>query len=41
MAKKSNTISKRYNKTEILDALAEKAEISRKQAGAVLEGLGR
>lgn len=40
MAKKSNTITKRYNKTEILDALAEKAEISRKQAGAVLEGLG-
>lgn len=39
MAKKSNTITERYNKTQILDAIAEKTELSRKQVGAVLDEL--
>lgn len=40
MATKIKAIDARYNKTQILDAIAEKTELSRKQVGAVLEELG-
>ncbi len=40
MAKKPTTIEAKYNKTQILDSIAESTELSRKQVGAVLEELG-
>jgi len=40
MAKKPTTITAKYNKTQILDAIAESTALSRKQVGAVLEELG-
>lgn len=40
MAKKLTAIKERYTKTQILDAIAEDTELSRKQVGAVLESLG-
>ncbi len=40
MAKKSTTISKKYNKTQILDDIAESTGLSRKQVGSVLDALG-
>ncbi|MCH7226916.1 HU family DNA-binding protein [Haloferula sp. A504] len=40
MAKKLTAIKERYTKTQILDAIAEETELSRKQVGAVLDSLG-
>ena len=40
MAKKPTTIAAKYNKTQILDAIAENTELSRKQVSSVLEELG-
>lgn len=40
MATKTKSIADRYNKTQILDAIAEKTELTRKQVGAVLDELG-
>ena len=40
MAKKPTTIDAKYNKTQILDAIAENTELSRKQVSSVLEELG-
>ena len=39
MAKKPSTISEKYTKTQILDAVAEATELSRKQVSAVLDEL--
>jgi nucleoid DNA-binding protein len=39
MAKKAPTIKDRYSKTQILDEIAANTELSRKQVGAVLDGL--
>jgi nucleoid DNA-binding protein len=39
MAKKLTTTKDKFTKTQILDAIAEGAGISRKQVGAVLDGL--
>lgn len=39
MAKKPTTIAAKYNKTQILDAIAENTELSRKQVSSVLEEL--
>ena len=40
MAKKAPAIKEKYTKTQILDAIAEKTEFSRKDVSAVLDGLG-
>jgi nucleoid DNA-binding protein len=40
MATKTKSITARYNKTQILDAVAGATDLSRKQVGAVLEELG-
>jgi nucleoid DNA-binding protein len=37
--KKSTAIKEKYSKTQILDAIAESTELSRKQVGAVLDSL--
>ncbi len=39
MAKKATLIKDRFNKTQILDQIAASTELSRKQVGAVLDGL--
>ncbi len=39
MAKKSAPIKDKLNKTQILDQIAESAELSRKQVAAVIDGL--
>ena len=39
MAQKVKSISAKYNKTQILDAIAESTELSRKQVGSVLDSL--
>ncbi len=39
MAKKSTTIATKYNKTQILDHIAESTGLSRKQVGSVLDAL--
>jgi nucleoid DNA-binding protein len=39
-AKKAPAIKEKYTKTQILDAIAESTELSRKQVGAVIDGLG-
>ena len=38
-AKKAPAIKDKYTKTQILDAIAEGTELTRKQVGAVLDGL--
>ena len=40
MATKTKSITKRYNKTQILDAIAGNTGLTRKQVGAVIEELG-
>ena len=40
MAKQPTTIAAKYNKTQILDAIAESTELTRKQVNAVLDELG-
>jgi len=40
MATKQTTIKERYNKTQILDAIATGTALSRKQVAAVLDSLG-
>ena len=40
MATKPTTIKERYNKTQILDAIATSTALSRKQVAAVLDSLG-
>ncbi len=40
MATKTKSITARYNKTQILDAVAETTGLTRKQVGAVLDELG-
>jgi nucleoid DNA-binding protein len=40
MATKQTTIKERYNKTQILDAIAAGTALSRKQVAAVLDSLG-
>lgn len=40
MATKIKSIADRYNKTQILDAVAENTGLTRKQVGAVLDELG-
>ncbi|MCH1505965.1 MAG: HU family DNA-binding protein, partial [Verrucomicrobiales bacterium] len=39
MAKKPSTIKDKYTKTQILDAVAEETELTRKQVSAVLDSL--
>lgn len=39
MAKKSTSIKERYSKTQILDHIAGSTGLSRKQVGAVIDGL--
>ena len=39
MAKKPSTIKDKYTKTQILDAVAEDTELTRKQVSAVLDSL--
>ena len=39
MAKKPSTIKEKYTKTQILDAVAEDTELTRKQVSAVLDSL--
>ena len=39
MAKKPSTIKEKYTKTQILDAVAEETELTRKQVSAVLDSL--
>lgn len=39
MAKKQASVKERYNKTQILDEIAESTGLSRKQVSSVLEGL--
>ena len=39
-AKKAPAIKEKYTKTQILDAIAESTELSRKQVGAVIDALG-
>ena len=39
MAKKPTTVKDRFNKTQILDQIAESTELSRKQVAAVLDSL--
>jgi len=39
MATKTKSITERYNKTQILDAIASATDLSRKQVGAVLDEL--
>lgn len=39
MAQKAKSIAAKYNKTQILDAIAESTELTRKQVGAVLDSL--
>jgi nucleoid DNA-binding protein len=40
MAKQPKSLTAKYNKTEILDHIAEQTELTRKQVGAVLDELG-
>ena len=40
MAKQPKTVTAKYNKTQILDQIAENTELTRKQVGAVLDELG-
>ncbi|RYD80773.1 MAG: DNA-binding protein [Verrucomicrobiaceae bacterium] len=39
MAKKQASVKERYNKTQILDEIAENTGLTRKQVSSVLEGL--
>lgn len=39
MAKKAQIVTEKYTKTQILDEIAQKTELSRKQVGAVLDEL--
>ncbi len=39
MAKKPSTVKEKYTKTQILDAIAEDTELTRRQVAAVLDGL--
>ena len=39
MAKKPSTVKEKYTKTQILDAIAENTELSRRQVSAVLDEL--
>jgi len=40
MAKKESTLDKKYNKTQIVEHIAESTELTKAQVGSVLDSLG-